>query len=159
MVMLAYIAAVLFILAFLTKRRFGVLGLALCAGALLSDTLARSLAPLLSKQNIVLPPLSDVALAAIILTLLPSALLLLGGPKYLSKRAQLIGAAGYGLFGTLLLLGPLSSALILNSASRDILQNVANYESGLIAVGVAVAVLDMWSVHRPKLGRAAKKHH
>ncbi len=159
MIIIGAIAATLFVLAFVTKRRFGVLGLGLCAGALLSTTLDGQLSSFLQSQNIALQPLTDAALAAIILTLLPSLLLLLGGPKYVTKRGQLLGAAGYSLLGVLLLLGPVSGALMLDSQARDVMQNIARLEPWLITAGVVLAVLDTMAAHGSKLPHSGKKHH
>ncbi len=157
MIMLVAIAVILFLLAFITKRRFGVLGLALCAGSLLATALTADLAGLMTSQNISLQPLSDMTLASILLIMLPSLLLLFAGPKYVSRRGVIIGSLGYALLAILLLLGPLSQSLSFDTAARDMLQQVARYESTLIAIAVVFAVIDMWFTHIPRLGKS-KKH-
>lgn len=150
-------AAALFLLAFVSKRRFGVLGLGLSAGALLNLTLNSQVSDLLEKYNIFLHPLTSDALAACILTLLPAVLLLFGGPRYSDKKQRLIGSIGFAVLALLLLLGPLSGALILDESSQNVLNQVAKYEAMLVAAGVAAAVVDMIMAHAPRIGRS-KKH-
>ena len=76
---------ILFALAFFMKRRFGVLGLALTAGSLLSMYWTDAVQAFLEQQGItsVAPPLSGVV--AISLALLPAILLLFSGPTYSNK--------------------------------------------------------------------------
>lgn len=158
MILLIALAIILFLLSLMMKRRYGVLGLALCAGALLAETQSRGVAELVEGGNIVLQPLSSTALAAAILTLLPSFVLLFGGPRYSSSKAAVVGSLGYALLAVLLLLGPLSGSLAFDSSSRDFLWLVARYESVLIATAVIFAVIDMWLTHIPKLGKDKEKH-
>lgn len=156
---LVIIVAALFGLAFMTKRRFGVLGLGLSAGALLAGSLSATSADLIDAQNISIPGMTSEGIAAVILTLLPSLLLLLGGPRYVTLLPAVFGAAGYAVLGTMLLLGPLSGALAVDGSARTILNQVAEVESILISVTVLVAVLDTLSIHgTTRVGKKAAHH-
>ena len=70
-----FVIIALFALAYWTRRRFGVLGLALCAGWLLSDMWASQVALYIQKAGVVLvsPPLLSVV--EVVLILLPAVLL------------------------------------------------------------------------------------
>lgn len=155
LVLLAIVAA-LFGLAFVTKRRFGILGLGLCAGALLASSLSGSSADLIDAQNIGLPGVSSEALAALILTMLPSLVLLLGGPRYATLLPALLGAVAYAVLGTMLLLGPLSGALPVDGTAQVVLNEIAGIESILISVTVLIAILDTLSIHGTT--HVGKKH-
>ena len=145
--------ASLTLLAYLSKRRFGVLGLALCAGLVLSQQITRDTSNFLRATDV---PAYQSA-ASIILILLPSLVLLIAGPQYLSKRSRIIGAVGYGLFGSLLLIGPLVSGLpSLDPALQPTLTAIAMNTSWLLATGIIVAVFDMFSASSPK--KFSKKH-
>lgn len=157
LIVIATIAAVLFAVSFIMKRRFGVLGLALCAGAFLADTMAGPMGDWLNAQNIQTAYISQQSLAKIVLTLLPAGLLLFGGPHYEHRKSALLGSAGFALLGTMLLLGPLSATMH-DPAAQELLRFIADYESWLTALGVALAVVDMMLLHTPKFGRRNDRH-
>jgi hypothetical protein len=153
------IVIALFLLAFVTRRRFGILGLGLSAGALLASSFSRQLAAFFETNSIGIEGVSADILARCVLILLPSLLLLLGGPKYTKTIPRIAGSAGYAVMGTLLLFAPLSALIEINgSATRSALQFVAEYQSGLIALGVAAAVVDTIMMHSPKLRKSHDKH-
>lgn len=153
----AVVAVLLFAIAFMTRRRFGVLGLALCAGALLSESLTMAGAAVFDTADIRLDVIDNQTLASLLLILTPSLLLLTGGPRYDTKRGAVIGALGYVLLAVLLSIGPLSNSLSVDTATHETLNTIEAYESILIAAAVLVAVVDMALAHRPRFGRA-KKH-
>lgn len=156
---LAGIAGLLFALAFVTKRRFGVLGLGLSAGALLSGTWSTQLASFLSSQHIRTGDFSSQIIAVCLLTLAPALLLLVGGPTYNKKMLALIGSAGFALLGSLLVLGPISPLINAPSNVQNILNLAAKYQPGLVALGVALAVIDMFLARSPgKFGRRHNSH-
>lgn len=153
------IIAALFALAFMTRRRFGILGLGLSAGALLAGSLSGSSADLIDAQNISIPGMGSEEIAAVILTLLPSLVLLLSGPRYATLLPAIFGAAAYAVLGTLLLLGPLSSALPADGATQTLLNEVAAIEPVLISATVLIAILDTLSIHgTTHVGRKHDKH-
>lgn len=156
---LILIVASLFGLAFITKRRFGILGLGLTAGALLASSLSVSSADLIDANNLSIPGMSSQGIAAVILTLLPSLVLLLGGPRYATLLPAILGAAAYAALGTLLLLGPLSGVLPVDGTARGILNEIAAIESVLISATVLLAVLDTLSIHgTTHVGKKHEKH-
>jgi len=157
LVVILVIALSLFAVAFLSKRRFGTLGLALAAGALLSTQLTRNVSLLLEQNNVPVQPLSFAAAASVGLILLPALVLLLSGPAYKSKMGAVIGSVAFALMATVLILGPLTTALpALEPIVWDALQFIAQYQSLLIAAAVIGAILDTWLTHNTKSGRKAK---
>ncbi len=157
LVIIVVIALSLFALAFMTKRRFGTLGLALAAGALLSDQLTRDLSMIIERNGVPVEPLSSTTAASVALILIPALILLLSGPVYKTKKATIIGAVAFALMGTMLILGPLTANLpLLDEGVDAVLNFIATYESLLIAVGIVGAVVDSWLTHSTKLGRKSK---
>src|SRR5690554_4880900 len=100
-----------FLLSYLTKRRFGVLGLALAAGALISEHWAGILTPFLQQQGVVLvaPPLSIVV--AIALTLLPTVILLFSGPAYGKALQRILGSLLFTILAFTFVAPAIGSAL------------------------------------------------
>jgi hypothetical protein len=158
LVILAVILFFLFGIAFLSKRRFGTLGLGLAAGALLASRSSRDVAMILQQNNISLGDFSSVTIAAMILTLLPALVLLVSGPTYENKKTAFIGSLAFALMGTMLLIGPISTDLLISDDNTArIFTFTATYENMLIAGGVVLAVVDSWLTHNFKpLGK--KKH-
>lgn len=158
LVIIVAVLLALFALAFLTRRRFGVLGLALAAGVLLAQHADEAIADAIQIAGVPVEPFTYKAAAGIILTLLPALLLMIGGPKYLDKRAAIIGAVAFALLGTLLILGPLTTALpTLDFAVKSSLDTIAQYQSGIIAGAIAIAVLDTILLHGAKpIGKHGK---
>lgn len=137
------ILALLFMMSYMTHRRFGMLGLGLAAGALLSANWVGTLTPFIEQQGVVLrsPPLTVVVGATLIL--LPAAALLFSGPVYHGRWAQIGGAAAFAVFGFVLLSVPLAGALALDGPSLSLMQFVQKYNSILIILGVIGAVTDV----------------
>lgn len=143
-------AVALFLLPFLTKRRFGVLGLALGAGYLISSNWASTLTPFIEQQGVILvaPPLSTVVVTA--LTLLPPVLLLFSGPKYSDKFSRVVGSAAFAVLAVAFLQAPLSQALVLEGEARDVFNTISQWQSIIIVVGLICAVLDIMLYRPPK---------
>jgi hypothetical protein len=149
--------AILFGTAFVMRRRFGVLGLALCAGALLSLNWAGTLTPFLEKQGVVLitPPLS--ALVEIGLTLAPPFLLLFSGPTYTKMLGRIVGAAAFALLSVTFLVDILASILVLDPMSSGLFQFLHDNKSVLVVAGIIGALVDVLLTRKPKGHRADKK--
>lgn len=160
LVIIFAIALALFGLAFVTKRRFGVLGLGLAAGTILAQGWGREVAQWLQGSHVPVQPLSHFTAASVLLILLPPLLLLIGGPKYNERKYAIIGAVCFGLLGTMLLLGPLTTDLpTLDTNIRSVLVFIARWQNVLIAVGIALAIIDTLLTHGPKFpGRKHSKH-
>lgn len=148
----------LFALAFFTKRRFGVLGLALCAGALLNGSWTSSLTPIIEQQGVTLiaPPLASVV--AMTLTLAPALLLLFSGPSYTKLPGRIAGSAIFALLAFVFLLEPLASALVLDQASRQAYGTVQQFGNLIIVAGIGAALIDLLLTRTPKGGKTKSGH-
>lgn len=150
------ILLLLFALAFVTKRRFGVLGLALAAGAMLSSLWAETLTPVIQQAGFVVerPPL--LVVVAVMLVLLPSVLLLFSGPSCKDMPARLIGALCYAALATALLVEPLGSAMILTGDSKLVYDFVVEYRVYIVTAGLILALIDILMTRTPR--HRASKH-
>lgn len=157
-VVLLSIVALLFGLAYVTKRRYGILGLGLSAGSLLATTYGTPFAEFLSRNDLVVGDIPSDVLARCSLILLPSLVLLLGGPRYSKTIQRVAGSVAFALLAGLLLLAPLSTMLEATGTARDVLLVISNYQSSLIALGVAIAVFDTFRANSPKSAAVPDKH-
>ncbi len=142
--------AALFTLSYLTKRRFGVLGLALAAGAIVSQYWANTLTPLIRDQGvqIINPPLVNVVAAGLVL--LPAILLLFSGPTYRQRTQRIIGSALFALLAVAFLLDNLGGSLQLDKTGLAVYEFIDNFKPTIIVVGLAAALADVLMTHTPR---------
>ena len=147
---LLFIVAILFAIAYFAKRRFGVLGLALCAGSLLSTMWAADVTPLIQDAGIRLltPPLATVV--AIGLVLLPAIILLFGGPRYTKLMPRVIGSAAFALLATSFILVPLGTGLVLDDTTQEYYDFLVNNRNVIITAAIAYALFDIATYKPPK---------
>ena len=152
------VMASLFALAFFTKRRFGVLGLALAAGAMLAGLWVGDLTPVIAQAGFVLvkPPLQSVVAAS--LTLLPAILLLFSGPTYKAMPQRVVGALAFAVLAMELLLDPLGSALVIEGAGKSVYDYMVAYKTLFITIGLVLAVLDVFMTRTPGHSKTSGKH-
>ena len=150
LVIFLLIIAALFVLAYVTKRRFGVLGLALAAGAMLSTLWMGNLTPIIASAGVVLvqPPLENVVSAGLIL--LPAILLLFSGPVYKGKLHRVVGATAFAVLATALLLSPLGSALVIDDTARPVYDFFAANRPAIITIALIYALADLLITKTPK---------
>ncbi len=140
----------LFLLAFFTKRRFGVLGLALAAGAMLSGLWAQTLTPIIAEAGLVVtkPPLLTVV--AVSLVLLPAVALLFSGPSYRDMLSRLLGAFMFAILALALLVEPLGSALVLTGQERQVYALFADNRVYIVTAGLIAALIDILATRSPR---------
>lgn len=144
------IVAALFVLAFVTKRRFGALGLALAAGAMLGTLWVGQLTPLVARAGVtmVAPPLHSVVAAVLIV--LPAVPLLFSGSTYKSKVRRIVGASLFAILAAALLLEPLGAALVVEGPGKPAYDLFVAYRPVVITVCLMLAVLDLVFIKIPK---------
>jgi hypothetical protein len=149
-IILLIVVAALFIVAFITKRRFGIRGLALATGATMATLWVGDLTPIIAKAGFVLvePPLESVVTSTLVL--LPALLLLSSGPAYKSTGSRTIGAMLFALLAVVLLLEPLGSAFIIEGLGQQIYALLTEYRVAIITVCLTAAVLDIFLTKTPK---------
>lgn len=152
------LGVILFGLAFMTRRRFGVLGLALAAGSLLSSMWATLLISMIESANAELSGIAIAGYVAAGLVLLPAILLLFSGPSYTGRHGRLTGALLFAAFALILVAEPLGSALVLDDTGRAVYGFLQQYQAYIVTVGVALAVLDLLAVHATGGHKSKSKH-
>ena len=158
MVLLA-LAATLFGLAFLTKRRYGVLGLGLAGGLVLSQQISKDFAALLQSLDVPVEPLPFTAAATAVLILAPAFIMLFSGPKYTDKRYAIAGSLSFAVFGAVLLLAPLVTSLSFSDRAtiQPLITMIALNSPLIISAGVIAAVVDMMHAQgKSPLGKKSK---
>lgn len=151
-------AIVLALFAYVTGRRFGVLGLALAAGYVLSKLWETSLAgwaQYLPLESGVIEPVTIVTLAII---LLPSVVLLFGGPAYRTKRGRLIGSLLYGLLAVIFSLGAFEYSLVLVGSGRNLFEMLVQYQQYILTIALGVSIIDIMYARTNKGEKQTKKH-
>lgn len=136
---IAIILVALFVLAFITKRRFGLLGLGLAAGTLLAGQAATWLEDFFSMFSEYLGGVSPAVAATLLLILAPSLVLMLSGPKYHSLKGRLLGAILYTVMAGFAILPFVLSSIDIPSDIKNI---VTTFHVSAIAIGIIIAVAD-----------------
>lgn len=157
LIIIVAMLGVLFALSYLTKRRFGVLGLALCAGSLLSASWTATLTPWVESQGIdfVSPPLS--AIVSTLLVLGPSMLLLFSGPTYAGHLQRVAGSAAFAALAFVFLLQPIAVAFAFDDMGLRIYNTVHANSSVIIVAGILLALGDILLTRHPH--RSKKSAH
>ena len=155
-IVFAVVIVLLFALAYVTKRRFGVLGLALAAGSMLSALWAEKLTPIVQEAGLELdnPPL--ITVVSVVLVLLPAVILLFSGPSYHDIPRRILGALLFASLAFALLIEPLGSALVLQGQGKQIYDFFAENRVYIVTVGLIIAIIDLLSVHTSKAHKPAK---
>jgi hypothetical protein len=150
-------AAVLFIAVYLTKRRFGLLGLALASGSILSDIWGRDALYAFTYSGAPTGPLA----AAVILSgliLLPAGILLFHGYAYKSKLGRTGGALLFTVLALAFLVEPLGHVLMLQGFGSEVYDWLVNNREIIIGIGLALAVLDMFFTKPAHLANRRRSH-
>lgn len=147
---------VLFGMAFLTKRRLGILAPVLAAGALLSTLWVGDLTPLVQRAGIVLlqPPLESVIAAVSLLA--PALLVLISGPTYRTMRSRMVGAFLFALLAIFLLLDIFQSSLVIDGVGQTVFDWLSEWKTLGVTAILMLAVLEALSIRTPKPEKPAK---
>lgn len=158
-ILFGVILVVLFVLAYITKRRFGVLGLALAAGALLSALWAEKLTLVIQEADVSVekPPLATLVAAGLVL--LPAVVLLASGPVYRESHERLIGALLFALLAVALLVEPLGSGLILTGQSKEVYDFIVENRVYIVTGGLIAAIIDILFTRAPRFGGGKHSKH
>lgn len=143
-VVFGILAVALFVSAFITRRRFGLLGLALAAGSILSGIWSYD-AGLMVGSTGLFPtgPLTTAATLSVIV-LLPAVVLLFHGTTYKNTAGQVIGSLLFTLLALAFLVEPLGYALTLEGVGADVYRWLADNKETIIGLGLILAVTDLF---------------
>ncbi|MEP7204657.1 MAG: hypothetical protein ABI716_00495 [Candidatus Saccharibacteria bacterium] len=152
------LAVVLFVSAFITRRRFGLLGLALASGSILSGIWGYDAGLVVSSVGIFRSgPLTTAGtLSAIVL--LPAVLLLFHGYAYKSMVGRIFGALLFSLLAMAFLVEPLGHALLLEGAGVDVYAKLVANREAIIGIGMVLAVIDLFFTKPAHLAEKKGKH-
>ncbi|HEU0266032.1 MAG TPA: hypothetical protein VFQ70_00200 [Candidatus Saccharimonadaceae bacterium] len=156
------ITVILFVLGFVTKRRFGVLGLALLSGSYLAGAWAGTVVPYVEKSSLNLKSLGVPALAlvTVALTLAPALILLAHSPKYYGKYQKMLGSLAFGALAGVLLTSTFASVLTIDSLGQTIDTFIVHNYTILVTVGIVLAVIDLFlSTSRPHIRHSHSEKH
>lgn len=144
------IFASLFVLMFFARRRYGVMGLALAAGAMMSSLWVGGLTPLVARAGVMIiqPPLESVVAAG--LMLVPAALLLFSGPIYHKAGTRAFGSILFSLLAVLLLLDILRSAVVIDGLGKLVYDALYQWKTMGVTFLLLAADVDTWGIRTPK---------
>ena len=156
--LLVGIAAALFAAAFFSKRRFGLLGLALTAGATLSTLWSYDAGLIISSTGLVPdgPITNAVALAVVVL--LPAIMLFFHGYSYKSMFGRVVGSVLFTVLALAFLTEPIGSVIALSGISQDVYNFIVANKSTIISIGVIFAVIDLFFT-KPPSKKERERHH
>lgn len=138
------LALILFIGSFLSKRRFGLLGLALTAGATLSTLWSYDAGLLIASTGLVPSGPMTNAVALSLVVLMPAIVLLFHGYRYKALFSRIIGSLMFTALALAFLLEPVGFALPLEGTSAFLYNQAVSYKGLAISIGVVLAVIDLF---------------
>ncbi|NCO10708.1 hypothetical protein GW930_02270 [Candidatus Saccharibacteria bacterium] len=141
---LGAIAMALFLGAYWSKRRFGLLGLALTAGATVSTIWSYNAGLVIASTGLIPDATIANAVTLSIIVLLPAAVLLFHGYRYKTAIGRAIGSFLFTVLALAFLIEPISYALPFDGVGADIYALFMEYREAIISVGVVVAVADLF---------------
>lgn len=158
-IVFALLAILLFVSSFVAKRRFGLLGLALAAGSILSTIWSFDAGLVVGALGIVpAGPLTTAATLSLIV-LLPAIVLLFHGYTYKNLVGRTIGATLFTLLALAFLVEPLGFALPLEGFGANVYSGLVQYKEAIISIGMILAVVDLFFTKpaSPLIGRKSKR--
>jgi len=138
------IALMLFMSSYITRRRFGLLGLALAAGATLSTIWGYNAGLLVGAFGILPNGPVTTAVTLSVIVMLPSVVLLFHGYTYKGFVGRVIGALMFTLLAMAFLVEPLGYALNLEGVGVEVYNLLREYKPLIISVGLIFAVIDLF---------------
>jgi hypothetical protein len=132
----------LFIGAFLSKRRFGVLGLGLAAGAVISPIWGVNAGFVVSSTGLVQegPVVNAIALSALIL--IPAVLFMFHGYTYRHMFGRVLGSLLFTLLAAAFLVGPIGATLTLTGPIGGVYQWLVSNRELIVSIGVVFVIVD-----------------
>jgi len=137
------IAICLFILAVLFNRRFGLLGLGLAVGLVLSDIWTDWLLDLAKQSNIIIEPYAPTLLKVMII-LTPVLIFLFKGFSYKGLIGRFIGAGMFVVLAIAFLIKPLSYFWAIQGVGDVIFNFILEKRTIIMGIGLLFAVADFF---------------
>ncbi len=157
-ILISVVALVLFATAFATKRRFGVLGLALAAGYVLSQLWEQVIPEAIDSLGIEFDVVSPVTLATLLVILLPSVVLFFGGPTCKTARGRLAGSLLYAVLAVVFSLGAFEHTLVLMGPGKVVFDALIEFRPYILTIALALSIVDVLHAHTSGGEKHPKKH-
>lgn len=157
MIAILVLAGLLFTGAYISKRRFGLLGLALTAGATLSVIWDYNASLLVAATGLVPSGPVTTAVTLGLVVLLPAVVLLFHGESYRSVVPRIIGSLMFAILAIAFLAHPLGLVLPLEGISADVYNWINSNKSAIISIGVVLAVADLFFTRPAALNSRSRK--
>ena len=151
------IVVAVFLIAFISARRFGPLALGLAAGSLLAELWAGWLTALLESVGVEVSWLPMGVVATLVLLLAPLIILLLGGPRYFARVERVLSACAIALLTAALLVKPLGKYLVLDGQALSVYTWLVSVWQYVVTTGLVLGIVDMFLLHNKKSSHE-KKH-
>lgn len=132
----------LFAAAFITKRRFGLLGLALAAGSMLSTICGYEAGLIVSGLGFGSNILS-ASIVSVLIIVLPAFLILFHGYSYKTIIGQILGAMCFALLALAFIIEPLSQSLVFNGVGIGVYNWILGNKTVIIGAGLIIAIFDL----------------
>lgn len=156
-IVFAGLAVLLFTGAFISKRRFGLLGLALTAGATLSVIWSYDAGLVVSSTGLVPEgPITQAATQSLVV-LLPAILLLFHGYTYKNLPSRIVGSLLFTVLALAFLVEPIGYALPLTGTGADIYLAISANKDLIISIGVILAIVDLFFTKPAHLAERSRK--
>lgn len=155
----AGLAIILFVGAFISRRRYGLLGLALTAGATLSTIWSYDAGLVVSSTGLLPDGVITQAVTQSLVVLLPAILLLFHGYAYKNIISRSVGSLLFTVLALAFLVEPLSYALPLDGVGGSVYSTIREYKDVIISAGVILAVVDLFFTKPAHLAEKSKKKH
>lgn len=156
LIILIGIVLALFAMAFFSKRRFGLLGLALTAGATLSVMWADTAGLVVASTGVVPDTTLTQTITSSVIVLLPAILLLFHGYAYKNIFSRIVGSLFFAVLAVAFLIEPIGKIFVLQGIGATIYDQILAHKEAIISVGVILAVADLFFT---KPARASEKEH
>lgn len=147
---LLLIFVILLALGFFTRRRYGLLGVGLILGYLISTNMVLTVTQFIESQGIKFesPPL--LLVVGVLLVVLPSIILLFIGPSHQKNIHKSAMAFFYALTGTILSYFTIIQNTPALYSEQSPLSFIAMYKPLIIVIIALLALADLFLIHTPK---------
>ena len=147
---LGLVTSVVFVLAFLSARRFGMLALGLSAGYILSNLWSEELSDLLGRSGLIIEANIGELLSIVILLFAPVIILLFGGYRYDKKLSRLLSASMVAMLSATFLAKPLTKIVVMDDMAISLYGQLAIYWPQAITIGLVLGILDIVLMYAAK---------
>jgi len=158
-IIFAVLAIVLFAGAFISKRRFGLLGLALTAGATLSTIWSYDAGLVVSSTGLLPDGVVTQAVTQSLVVLLPAILLLFHGYAYKNIISRIVGSILFAVLALAFLIDPIGYALPLDGLGATVYSTLKYNKDLIISIGVILSVIDLFLTKPAHLAAKSHKKH